>query len=196
VDSHELVFKLQPLNPYGRSKNEFDQWVLDQDRKPFFWAGLKFFNVYGPNEYHKGRMASVVYHAYHQIRETGSMKLFRSHRPDVGDGEQARDFIYVKDVVDVILYLMVQRPESGLYNLGTGKARTFSDLVTSTFHAMDMEPSISFVDTPEDIRDKYQYFTEADMAKLRQVGYDKAFTTLEEGVMDYTKNYLIEKGIH
>ncbi|MCK4989714.1 MAG: ADP-glyceromanno-heptose 6-epimerase [Bacteroidales bacterium] len=193
LDSHELVPGLQPLNPYGRSKNEFDRWVLEQEEKPFFWAGLKFFNVYGPNEYHKGRMASVVYHAFNQIRETGGMKLFRSHHPDFGDGEQARDFIYVKDVVDVIIYVMENRPESGLYNLGTGKARTFGDLVTSTFHAMDMEPLISFVDTPEDIRDKYQYFTEADMAKLRRVGYDKPFTSLEAGVMDYTRNYLVRK---
>ena len=195
-DSHELVPDLQPLNPYGRSKNDFDQWVLEQHRKPFFWAGLKFFNVYGPNEYHKGRMASVVYHAFAQISETGAMKLFRSHHPDFGDGEQARDFIYVKDVVNVILFLMEQRPESGLYNLGTGKARTFRDLVTSTFQAMDLEPSISFVDTPEDIRDKYQYFTEADMSKLRRVGYDKSFTPLEDGVMDYSRNYLIERAIH
>lgn len=190
VDAHEVVPDLKPLNPYGRSKNEFDRWVLEQEMKPFFWAGLKFFNVYGPNEYHKGRMASVVYHAYKQISETASMKLFRSHRPDFGDGEQARDFIYVKDVVDVIHFLMVHRPESGLFNLGTGKARTFADLVTCTFHAMDMEPSISYVDTPEDIRDKYQYFTEADMAKLRQAGYSKAFTSLEDGVNEYVGNFL------
>jgi len=196
ADSHDLVPDLQPLNPYGRSKNDFDKWVLEQKNKPFFWAGLKFFNVYGPNEYHKGRMASVVYHAFLQISETGGMKLFRSHRPEFGDGEQARDFIYVKDVVDVILFLMENRPENGLYNLGTGKARTFRDLVSSTFEAMSLEPMISFVDTPEDIRDKYQYFTEADMGKLRRVGYEKDFTTLEEGVMDYTRNYLMEKGIN
>lgn len=196
LDSHKLVPELQPLNPYGRSKNDFDHWVLEQERKPFFWAGLKFFNVYGPNEYHKGRMASVVFHAYQQIRDTGAMNLFRSHHPDFGDGEQARDFIYVKDVVEVILFLMENRPESGLYNLGTGKARTFIDLVTSTFQAMDLEPDISFVDTPEDIRDKYQYFTEADMEKLKRVGYNKPFTSLEDGVMDYTKNYLMEKGIN
>jgi len=196
LDSHKLVPELQPLNPYGRSKNDFDHWVLEQERKPFFWAGLKFFNVYGPNEYHKGRMASVVFHAYHQISDTGAMNLFRSHHPDFGDGEQARDFIYVKDVVEVILFLMENRPESGLYNLGTGKARTFIDLVTSTFQAMDLEPDISFVDTPEDIRDKYQYFTEADMEKLKRVGYNKPFTSLEDGVMDYTKNYLMEKGIN
>jgi ADP-L-glycero-D-manno-heptose 6-epimerase len=196
VDSHEVVPALQPLNPYGRSKNEFDRWVLEQERSPFFWAGLKFFNVYGPNEYHKGRMASVVYHAYQQIAETGGMKLFRSHRPDVKDGMQARDFIYVKDVVDVIIFLMEKRPESGLYNLGTGQARTFKDLVISTFSAMGRDPVISFVDTPEDIRDKYQYFTEADMGKLRKAGYGDAFTSLEAGVEDYVHHYLTSNRIN
>ncbi len=195
ADSHEVVEKLEPLNPYGRSKNEFDKWVLAQERKPFFWAGLKFFNVYGPNEYHKGRMASVVLHAFKQIKETGAMKLFRSHNPEFKDGEQLRDFIYVKDVVDVILFMMEQRPESGLYNLGTGKARAFKDLVGSTFRAMGLEPDISYIDTPEDIRDKYQYFTEADMGKLRSLGYNKAFTSLEEGVEDYVSNYLMSNRI-
>jgi len=196
VDSHQVVTDLQPLNPYGRSKNEFDRWVLEEERTPFFWAGLKFFNVYGPNEYHKGRMASVVYHAYNQIEKTGGMKLFRSHHPDFGDGEQARDFIYVKDVVDVIIFLMENRPESGLYNLGTGKARAFSDLVSSTFQAMGKEPILSFIDTPEDIRDKYQYFTEADMGKLRKAGYEKPFTSLEAGVEDYVSNYLNQNRVN
>jgi ADP-L-glycero-D-manno-heptose 6-epimerase len=196
VDSHEVVPDLKPLNPYGRSKNEFDRWVLQQEEKPFFWAGLKFFNVYGPNEYHKGRMASVVYHAYGQIMDTGKMRLFRSHRPDFGDGEQARDFIYVKDVVDVILFMMEKRPESGLYNLGTGLASTFGDLIKFTFEALDKMPDILFIDTPEDIREKYQYFTQADISKLRSVGYSKSFTSLKEGVMDYTKNYLMVQGIN
>lgn len=190
VDSHEVVPRLQPLNPYGRSKNDFDHWVLEQEKKPFFWAGLKFFNVYGPNEYHKGRMASVVYHAFLQIRETGKMKLFRSHHPDIGDGEQARDFIYVRDVVDVILFMMEKRPESGLFNLGTGLASTFGDLVKYTFESMNRVPDISFIDTPEDIREKYQYFTEADMNKLRKAGYGHQFTSLNEGVKDYISNYL------
>lgn len=190
VDGHELVDRLQPLNPYGRSKNEFDSWVLKQEHKPFFWAGLKFFNVYGPNEYHKGRMASVVFHAFRQIMETGEMRLFRSHHPDVRDGEQARDFIYVDDVIQVIRFLMEQRPASGLYNLGTGRARTFLDLVNSTFRAMDREPVISYVDTPEDIRDKYQYFTEAAMDKLRKAGYALPFTSLEEGVERYVRSFL------
>jgi ADP-L-glycero-D-manno-heptose 6-epimerase len=196
VDSHELVPDLQPLNPYGRSKNDFDLWVLEQQRKPFFWAGLKFFNVYGPNEYHKGRMASVVYHAYKQIMETGSMKLFRSHHPGFGDGEQSRDFIYVKDVVDVILFMMEKRPENGLFNLGTGLASTFGDLVKYTFETLERVPDISFIDTPEDIRAKYQYFTQADMKKLRRVGYKREFTPLRDGVTDYVKNFLSQDKVN
>ena len=190
-DNHDLPFKLKPLNPYGESKNEFDKWALQQSRKPYFWAGLKFFNVYGPNEYHKGRMASVIFHAFNQIGATKKMKLFRSHNPGYKDGEQLRDFIYVKDVVDVIFYLMLYRKDSGIYNLGTGKARSFLDLTRNTFKAMGIPENIEFIDTPEDIRDKYQYFTEADMAKLRSVGYTKPFTSLEDGVGDYVKNYLI-----
>ncbi|MGM0505381.1 MAG: NAD-dependent epimerase/dehydratase family protein, partial [Bacteroidota bacterium] len=185
------IEKLKPLNPYGESKNEFDKWALQQEHKPYFWAGLKFFNVYGPNEYHKGRMASVIFHAYNQISDTGKMKLFRSHRPDFKDGEQLRDFIYVKDVVDVIFFLMNHRKDSGIYNLGTGIARSFLDLTKNTFKAMGVEENIEFVDTPEDIRDKYQYFTEANMNKLRSIGYDKPFTSLEEGVKDYVQNYLM-----
>jgi ADP-L-glycero-D-manno-heptose 6-epimerase len=192
-DKHELIPKLKPLNPYGESKNEFDKWALEQEKKPFFWAGLKFFNVYGPNEYHKERMASVVYHAFNQIGETAGMKLFRSHRPDFKDGEQLRDFVYVKDVVEVLYFLMRHRKDSGIYNLGTGQARSFLDLTRATFKAMGKEENISFIDTPEDIRDKYQYFTEAKMEKLRGIGYDKPFTSLEEGVKDYVQNYLIQK---
>ncbi len=191
-DNHEIVEKLQPLNAYGRSKNDFDKWVLKQEMQPPFWAGLKFFNVYGPNEYHKGRMASVIFHAFHQIKETGKVRLFRSHRPDFKDGEQLRDFVYVKDLTEVILFLMHEKPASGLYNLGTGKARTFIDLAKATFAALDKEAVIEFVDTPEDIRDKYQYFTQANMEKLRNAGYNKTFTSLEEGVNDYVRNYLAQ----
>ena len=191
-DDHEIVEKLKPLNPYGISKNEFDKWLLKQPEKPYFWAGLKFFNVYGPNEYHKGRMASVILHAYHQIQENGQMKLFRSHNPNYKDGEQLRDFIYVKDVIDVILFLMHQRKNSGIYNLGTGKARSFIDLTRSTFQALGFEENISFIDTPVDIRDKYQYFTQADMNKLRSIGYNKPFTELEDGVKDYVQSYLVK----
>ncbi len=189
----ELPFKLHPLNPYGESKNEFDKWALRREGKPFFWAGLKFFNVYGPNEYHKGRMASVVYHAFNQIKATGGMKLFRSHRPDYADGGQLRDFVYVKDVCDVCIFLMEQRKHSGLYNLGSGRARTFLDLARNVFLAMDRPEQIEFIDTPADIRDKYQYFTEARMEKLRGIGYSKPFHSLEEGVADYVKGYLLAR---
>ncbi len=190
-DSHKLSKKLKPLNPYGESKNNFDKWVLKQKKTPPFWAGLKFFNVYGPNEFHKGRMASVIFHAYNQIKEKGEMTLFRSHKPKFKDGEQLRDFVYVKDVIEVCLFLMQDEPRNGIYNLGTGKARTFLDLAKNTFKALNLEPKISFVDTPEDIRDKYQYFTEAVMRKLLKRGYDRGFHTLEEGVEDYVKNYLV-----
>ena len=188
-----LPLRLKPLNPYCESKNAFDKWALAQERKPYFWAGLKFFNVYGPNEYHKGRMASVVFHAFNQISATGGMQLFRSHRPDYKDGEQLRDFVYVKDLCNVCLFLMEHRKNSGLYNLGSGTARTFLALARATFAAMGKEEKITFIDTPADIRDKYQYFTEARMEKLRAIGYDKPFHTLEEGVNDYVKNYLARK---
>jgi ADP-L-glycero-D-manno-heptose 6-epimerase len=187
------VEKLQPLNPYGISKNEFDKWALKQDKTPPFWYGLKFFNVYGPNEYHKGRMASVIMHAFNQINETGGMKLFRSHNPDYADGGQLRDFVYVKDVVEVMLFLWEYEVESGLYNLGTGKARTFLDLAKATFAAMGKEENISFVNTPEDIRDKYQYFTEANMKKLLGQGYAVPFYSLEDGVKDYVQEFLMKE---
>ena len=192
VDSEEVMQLLKPLNPYGRSKNEFDKWAFAQSETPPFWAGLKFFNVYGPNEYHKGRMASVIFHAFNQIEQTGAMKLFKSHHPDYKDGEQMRDFVYVQDLAKVMFWLRENMPENGLYNMGSGKARTFLDLVKSTFKALGKEPNISFIPTPEDIRDKYQYFTEADMSKLRKVGYKEPFMSLEEGVKDYVTNYLKE----
>lgn len=190
-DNEADIPKLKPLNPYGQSKQDFDVWALEQEEKPFFWAGLKFFNVYGPNEYHKGRMASVIFHAFNQIKEKGSMQLFRSHNPNFTDGGQMRDFVYVKDLINVCYFLMHQRKNSGIYNLGSGKARTFLDLVTNTFKAMNQEPIIGFIDTPADIRDKYQYFTEANMSKLYVIGYPKPFHTLEEGVADYVTHYLI-----
>lgn len=190
-DNHDIIPKLKPLNPYGDSKNDFDKWVLKQHTHPPFWYGLKFFNVYGPNEFHKGRMASVIFHAYNQISETEAMKLFRSHNPDYKNGEQLRDFVYVKDVVNVCYFLKDKSPTSGIYNLGSGKARTFLDLVKNTFKAMNREEDISFIDTPADIRDKYQYYTEANMNKLLAEGFDDGFHTLEQGVEDYVKNYLI-----
>jgi ADP-L-glycero-D-manno-heptose 6-epimerase len=196
IDSHELVGLLQPLNPYGVSKNDFDRWVLDQEKTPPFWAGMKFFNVFGPNEYHKGRMASVVFHAYNQIREHGFVTLFRSHRPDFKDGEQLRDFIYVKDVVSVLLFMMNARPASGIYNLGSGNAHSFNALVKATFQACQLNPEVRFFDTPEDIRDKYQYFTEASMEKLREAGYSQPFFALEEAITDYVQTYLEEKNYY
>lgn len=189
-DDETILSKLQPLNPYGRSKNDFDKWAIAQEEKPFFWAGLKFFNVYGPNEYHKKRMASVVYHAFNQIKQTGQVKLFRSHKEGISDGEQKRDFIYVKDLTDVCLWLMETRKKSGLYNLGSGEARTFNDLVKAIFDAQSLEPKIEYIDTPADIRDTYQYFTEANMHKLREAGYQQPFTSIEDGIRDYVINYL------
>lgn len=189
-DRHDIVCDLKPLNPYGRSKNEIDKFILGQTEQPPFWAGLKFFNVYGPNEFHKGKMASVILHAFRQINETGKVKLFRSHNPNYKDGQQLRDFVYVKDVAKVILWLMRHKPESGLYNVGTGKARSFFDLADNTFKAMGVETDIEFVDTPLNIRDKYQYFTEANMTKLRNAGYDEPFTTLEDGIKSYV-DYLL-----
>lgn len=184
-DRHDIVPELKPLNPYGRSKNEIDKYILNQAEQPPFWAGLKFFNVYGPNEFHKGKMASVILHAYRQIKETGKVKLFRSHNPNYKDGQQLRDFVYVKDVARVILWLMEHQPDNGLYNVGTGHARSFYDLADNTFKAMGVETHIEFIDTPLEIRDKYQYFTEANMAKLRNAGYTDAFTSLEDGVREY-----------
>ena len=195
-DNHKTIGKLKPLNPYGESKNEFDKWVLKQKKTPPFWAGLKFFNVYGPNEFHKDRMSSVIFHAFGQIRKTGQVNLFKSHDPKFKDGEQLRDFVYVKDVVDVMFFLMRNKPECGIYNLGTGKARTFIDLANATFAALQTDSKIRFIDTPKDIRDKYQYFTEAKMDKLRRAGYTKEFTTLEAGIVDYVVNYLVENNYY
>jgi ADP-L-glycero-D-manno-heptose 6-epimerase len=189
-DNHEVIEKLVPLNPYGVSKNEFDKFAIKETATPTNWYGLKFFNVYGPHENHKGRMASVVYHAFHQIKKTGQLKLFRSHNPNYKDGEQMRDFIYVFDLVNVIFWLMENKPMSGIYNLGSGKAETFLQLGSAVFKALEIESKIDFIDTPEDIREKYQYFTEANMQKLLTAGYKDSFKTIEEGAIDYVKNYL------
>lgn len=190
-DDLEIIDKLQPLNPYGLSKNEFDKWAIKQINKPKHWAGFKFFNVYGPNEYHKKRMASVVFHGYNQIKDEGKIKLFKSHRPDYKDGEQKRDFVYVKDVIKVLFWFLEHRPENSIYNLGTGTARSFIDLAKSIFSAMNINENIEFIDMPKDIRDKYQYFTEANMTKLHNIGYNYSFYSLENGISDYVKNYLM-----
>ncbi len=192
-DDETIIPKLKPLNPYGQSKADFDVWALQQKEKPLFWTGLKFFNVYGPNENHKGRGASVIWHTFNQVRKTGRMKLFRSHNPQYKDGEQMRDFVYVKDVADVCYFLMHHRKNSGIYNLGSGKARTFLDLTRAVFKAMNKPDNIEYIDTPVDICDKYQYFTEAKMEKLRNIGYSTPFHTLEEGATDYVQNYLTKQ---
>ncbi|HXS56067.1 MAG TPA: ADP-glyceromanno-heptose 6-epimerase [Hanamia sp.] len=201
-DDESIIEDLKPLNPYGVSKNEFDKWALKQTEAPPAWAGLKFFNVYGPNEYHKARMASVIFHSYNQIRERGFVKLFKSHKPEFKDGEQLRDFIYVKDVLNICFWFLEcwQNDHttfiSGIYNVGTGKARSFDDLVKATFSGLDKAPRIEYIDMPEDIRDTYQYFTEATMDKIHAAGYSKPFFSLEEGVDDYVRNYLVGKNYY
>lgn len=187
----DLNYDLFPMNPYAVSKHRFDLYVLNSEKKPFFWAGFKFFNVYGPNEYHKGRMASVIFHAYHQIQQTSKMKLFRSYKPEFRDGEQRRDFIYVKDVVEVLYHFLLERKHSDIYNLGTGKSRTFYDLASGVFRALKKPTIIEYIDIPEDIRESYQYFTEAEMHKLRQAGYEKPFHSLEAGIQEYVQEFLI-----
>ncbi len=190
LDAHNLVDNLEPLNYYGWSKNEFDKFALHSKEQPFFWAGLKFFNVYGPNENHKNGMSSVIRKAFDDISAKGSTRLFKSHNPNFKDGQQTRDFVYVKDVCDVMIYLMENKPESGILNVGTGKSRSFLDLTKSTFKAMHKPAMIEFIDTPEKLRDKYQYFTEADISKLRNMGYNKPFYSLEEGVQEYVESFL------
>ena len=198
-DDESIIKDLKPLNPYGVSKNEFDKWALRQvqeDSAPPAWAGLKFFNVYGPNEYHKARMASVIFHSYNQIIKNGFVKLFKSHKEEFKDGEQLRDFIYVKDVLKICFWFLEcweKDPNtfiSGIYNVGTGKARTFDNLVKATFAGLDKKSQIKYIDMPEDIRNTYQYFTEADMHKIKAVGYTQPFYSLENGVGDYVRNYL------
>jgi ADP-L-glycero-D-manno-heptose 6-epimerase len=193
-DDHEGVRKLKPLNKYGYSKQLSDEWILKQKKKPRVWFGVKFFNVFGPHEYHKGKMSSVVFQAYNQIHDVGEVKLFRSHRPDFNDGEQLRDFVYVKDVVRAMFELMEageKNPKlSGIYNLGTGKARSFFDLVSATFEALDLKPKIKFIDMPEELRNQYQYFTQADMKKFKKALPKFRFMPLEDAVDDYVRHYL------
>lgn len=194
-DDHDIG-KLRPLNGYGFSKQYFDQWALRQQSEgkpcPPRWYGFKYFNVYGPNEYHKGRMASVALHTFNQVKEHGYMKLFRSHRPGYEHGMQMRDFVYVKDAAMATSHFIDHEAESGLYNIGTGKARAFHDLAAAVMKNMDREPNIEFIDMPEDLRGKYQYFTQASMDKLKQAGYDRPFMELEDGVADYVRNYLVQ----
>ncbi|MGQ7868552.1 ADP-glyceromanno-heptose 6-epimerase [Sunxiuqinia sp. sy24] len=189
-DNHSLTSHFKPLNYYAQSKHDFDLWALQQEQTPSFWVGLKFFNVFGPNEYHKGRMASVVYQAFQRINETQAMTLFRSHHPEYKNGEQARDFIYVEDVAQVILHFMKNQTLSGVYNVGTGVARSYLDLTKAVFRVMNIKENINFVDTPADIRDNYQYYTCAKIDKLRKSGYSKPFFSLEDAIQDYISSFL------
>jgi ADP-L-glycero-D-manno-heptose 6-epimerase len=189
-DDHSLIPELKPLNLYAKSKHDFDCWALEQRKQPSFWAGLKFFNVFGPNEYHKDRMASVIFQAFNTISETGKMDLFRSHHSDFEDGEQSRDFIYVEDIAKVILFFMNHRKDSGVYNVGTGEARSYLSLTKAVFKSMRKDEEIGFVDTPEDLRGKYQYYTCANIQKLKRVGYNEPFFSLELGIEEYVQNYL------
>ena len=186
---------LRPLNKYGYSKKIFDVWALKQEKTPKKWFGLKYFNVYGPQEYHKGRMASMVFHAFNQYNAEKEVKLFKSHKDGYKDGYQLRDFVYIKDVTNVMYFLMKEiNAPSGVYNLGTGSARAFYELAKSTVEAADGDAGkIKFVDMPEDLRGKYQYFTEAKMDKLKKAGYSRDFTSLEDGVKDYVQNYLMKE---
>jgi len=194
----EALAGLRPLNAYGWSKHLFDRWVADQIRRgrdaPPHWAGLKFFNVYGPNEYHKGPMMSVVAKNHAIVAAGGTVQLFRSHRPDYADGGQLRDFVHVRDCVDVVLWLLDQRPASGLYNVGSGTARSFKDLIQaihgSLFGVLGPDLSIDYIDMPATLRDRYQYFTRARLDRLRAAGYTRPMTGLEDGVADYVRNHL------
>lgn len=191
-DDKSDIKRLRPLNGYGYSKQLFDLWVEKQVLTPKQHVGFKFFNVYGPNEYFKGSMASVIFHSFNKITQTGEMGLFKSYKAGYEDGGQLRDFVYVKDICKVIIYMMEHSAISGLFNLGTGKARSFYDLTAATFRAMNLEPNIKYIDMPETLRPKYQYYTQAAMDKLREAGYKEDFYSLEEGVKDYVSNYLVK----
>ena len=184
------IKKLRPLNGYGYSKQLFDLWAEKQAKRPPQHVGMKFFNVYGPNEYFKGSMASVIFHSFNTLKEYDSIKLFKSYLPEYAHGEQRRDFVYVKDICSVIKFFLEHPDKSGLFNLGTGHAQSFNDLAKAVFHALDRKVSIEYTEMPEGLRAKYQYFTEADIEKLRNAGYDAPFAALEEGAGDYVRNYL------
>ncbi len=187
-NDENLHKKLKPLNPYGKSKLQFDLWALEQEKKGFCppsWCGFKFFNVYGFGERHKTEMASVALHAYDQIVKNGSLKLFRSHRPDIAHGHQKRDFIFIQDVLEVLHFALKKPIQSGIFNLGTGQARSFLDLGEAVFAALKKKPNIVFIDTPEHLRERYQYFTQAEMARLQKEGYTTPFTDLNQGVQIY-----------
>jgi ADP-L-glycero-D-manno-heptose 6-epimerase len=195
-DEHKGIPQLRPLNKYGYSKQLSDEWILKQTKKPKVWFGVKFFNVFGPNEYHKGKMSSVVFQSFNQIKAVGGVKLFKSHRPDYQDGEQLRDFVYVKDVVRAMIELIEagkKKPAlSGIYNLGTGEARSFHALAKATFSAMNLKERIEFIDMPEELRNQYQYYTQADMSKFKKALPKFKFLKLEDAVNDYVRNHLAQ----
>jgi len=198
TDNESTLSQLSPLNPYGYSKHFFDRWVQNEIKTkqliPPQWCGLKFFNVYGPNEYHKNRMASVVLHAFEQFKQDGQIKLFKSHRPDYHDGMQLRDFIYVKDAVNFVIFFLKNNNISGLFNVGTGRAGSFKELAESVIHNVEGENSdIKYIDMPNDLRNKYQYYTQANLDKIESLGFDLKLNTLKEGVTDYVQNYLLQK---
>ncbi len=192
-DDKSDINRLRPLNGYGYSKQVFDQWAEKQTNAPKQHVGLKFFNVYGPNEYNKGSMASMVYHGYKQIKADNQIRLFKSCNPDFKDGAQLRDFVYVKDVCSVIMFFLENSQHSGLFNVGTGRAQSFEELANATFSALGLRPNIEYIDMPEHLREKYQYYTKAEMDKLRSIGYNKEFMDVSTGVKDYVTNYL-DKG--
>jgi ADP-L-glycero-D-manno-heptose 6-epimerase len=189
-DDDNICLKLRPLNMYGYSKNLFDNWALKKNILDKI-AGIKYFNVFGPNEYHKGDMRSVVHKAFEQIRDSGKVKLFKSRNKNYKDGEQKRDFIYIKDAVDMTLFFMDHKNKNGLYNVGSGKARTWNDLVTALFIALGKSVNIEYIDLPDHLADKYQYFTQANMDKIKKAGYTQNISSLEDGITDYVKNYLV-----
>jgi ADP-L-glycero-D-manno-heptose 6-epimerase len=192
ADDEEMIEKLRPLNMYGYSKQMFDLWIKREGLLDKV-AGIKYFNVYGPNEYHKGEMRSVVHKAFGQIKETGRVKLFKSYHPDYKDGEQKRDFIYVKDAVKMTYFLLENKNVNGIFNVGTGEARTWNDLVKAIFDALEKPVEIEYIEMPEYLRPKYQYFTQAELSKIRQAGYTEKISSIEEGVADYVRNYLLKK---
>jgi ADP-L-glycero-D-manno-heptose 6-epimerase len=189
-DDESQLLILRPLNPYGESKHNFDLWALGEKQKPPFWKGLKFFNVYGPNEYHKGKMASMVFHAYNQIMQFGQLSLFKSYKDGFSDGNQLRDFIYIKDILDICLWLFKTKENSGIINIGTGISSSFNQLGEAVFKALEMPVNIKYIEMPDSLKNKYQYRTNANISKLRKMGYEKPFTTLDGGIEDYVKNYL------
>lgn len=190
IDNEDKMGELRPLNLYAQSKHDFDLFALESKKKPFFWRGYKFFNVYGPNEFHKGKMSSMILQGYNQIINSGEIKLFKSYNPDYAHGEQSRDFIYIKDVIDILFWTMINRTKNGIINVGSGISNSFNQLANGIFYELNQSPMINYIDMPLGLERKYQYETKANVDKLLNFGYKKSFTTLREGIKDYVRNYL------